>query len=195
MGLAERPQIKRMRGAIFVALEMCHIELREANAFIKAFHRRHGRVQGHRFSIGAVADGKLVGVVIVGRPVGGQHQTDWTEVTRLCSDGTKNVCSFLYSAAARASDSLGFRRIQTYILADEIGASLKASGWAFERLSHPVGWHHHGPRAARTVSSHLRDRKQLWFRDLGKHATQYVMPAEARPDHAPTDLFANLESA
>ena len=51
------------------------------------------------------------------------------EVSRLCTDGTKNVCSFLYGAAARAAFALGFRRIGTYILASEPGTSLAAAGW------------------------------------------------------------------
>jgi hypothetical protein len=51
------------------------------------------------------------------------------EVTRLCTDGTRNACSFLYGAASRAAFALGFQRIGTYILASENGATLKASGW------------------------------------------------------------------
>lgn len=147
-------------------LDLAHVELTEANAFVSELHRHHKRVQGHRFSLGALHDGVLVGVSIVGRPVGGQHQRDWVEVTRLCTDGTQNACSFLYGASARAAKALGFQRIQTYILKVETGASLKASGWKFERMSHPVGWHHAGPRKARQVEDHLMERKQLWYRDL-----------------------------
>lgn len=147
-------------------LTLHHVELKEANEFIQRLHRHHGRIQGHRFSLGATLNGKLVGVIVVGRPVGGQHQYDWTEVTRCCTDGTKNACSFLYSAAAKASADLGFFKIQTYILKSELGTSLKASGWKFDRMSHPVGWHHDGPRAARKVTDELMDQKQLWSRDL-----------------------------
>lgn len=147
-------------------LQLTHVELKEANAFIEQHHRHHTRIQGHRFIIGAKMGGVLIGVIVVGRPVGGQHQGDWTEVTRCCTDGTPNSCSFLYSAAARASYHLGFYRIQTYILQEELGTSLKACGWKFERMSHPVGWHHDGPRAARKVAEHLMGRKQLWYRQL-----------------------------
>ena len=38
------------------------------------------------------------------------------EVTRLCTDGTKNACSFLYGAAARIAKEMGYKQIQTYIL-------------------------------------------------------------------------------
>ena len=51
------------------------------------------------------------------------------EVTRLCTDGTRNACSFLYGACARAVFALGFKRIGTYILKSETGASVVAAGW------------------------------------------------------------------
>lgn len=147
-------------------IRLVHVELQEANAFVESLHRHHKRIQGHRFSIGAKDGERLVGVAIVGRPVSGKNQDVWTEVSRLCTDGTKNACSFLYSAAARASRELGYERIQTYILDTEPGVSLVAAGWTFDRLSHPVGWHHDGPRAARVVKEHLFVRKQLWYKDL-----------------------------
>lgn len=106
------------------------IELGEANAFVAQHHRHHMPVVGHLFSIGAALEGKIVGVVIVGRPVARMRDDGATaEVTRLCSDGTKNACSFLYGAAARAAFALGFKRIGTYILASEPGTSLTAAGW------------------------------------------------------------------
>lgn len=147
-------------------MRIIHCELKDANAFVTKFHRHHKHVTGHRFSIGALDGEMLVGVCIVGRPVGGQHQYEWLEVTRLCTNGAPNACSFLYQAAARAGKILGYARIQTYILKEESGVSLKASGWKFDRLSHPPGWHHDGPRAARVVEPHLMGRKQLWYRDL-----------------------------
>jgi len=146
---------------------LVHMELKEANGYIAVHHRHHKPVTGHRFSLGVrAAGGELCGVAIVGRPVGGTHQYDWIEVARLCTDGTPNACSFLYGAAVRAGKALGYDRIQTYILKQETGVSLKAAGWKFDRLSHPVGWHHDGPRSARKVEKHLMERKQLWFKTL-----------------------------
>lgn len=147
-------------------LRVAHVELKEANEFVTRLHRHHKKIQGHRFSIAAMIGDELCGVCIVGRPVGGTNQGTWTEITRMCTDGTANACSFLYGAAARASANLGYIRCQTYILKDEPGTSLKAAGWKFDRMSHPVGWHHDGPRAARNVEQHLMDRKQLWFKEL-----------------------------
>lgn len=148
-------------------MRLRHVELAEANAFVERLHRHHKRVQGHRFSLGAEVEEELVGVVIVGRPVGGNNQHDWLEVTRLCTDGTRNACSFLYSAAARAGRALGYLRIQTFILAEEPGSSLKAANWSFDRLSHPPGWRNDSEsRAARVVPDTLYERKQLWCLDL-----------------------------
>lgn len=106
------------------------LDLDEANAFIVQHHRHHGKVVGHKFSLGAEIDGKVVGVAVIGRPVARYRDDGMTlEVTRLCSDGTRNACSFLYGASARACFALGYRRIGTYILSSENGASVKAAGW------------------------------------------------------------------
>lgn len=106
------------------------LELGEANAFVREHHRHHKPVIGHLFSIGAALEGVIVGIAIVGRPVArGRDDGVTAEVTRLATDGTRNACSFLYGAAARAAFALGFKRIGTYILATEPGTSLSAAGW------------------------------------------------------------------
>lgn len=111
-------------------LRHVRIKLDEANAFVAAHHRHHRPVVGHLFSIGAALGDKIVGVAIIGRPVARMRDDGETaEVTRLCTDGTKNACSFLYGAAARATFALGFKRIGTYILATEPGTSLTGAGW------------------------------------------------------------------
>lgn len=111
-------------------LSHLRISLAEANAFVADQHRHHPPVQGHLFSLGAVKRGELVGVAIVGRPVSRMRDDGETaEVTRLCTNGERNACSFLYGKAAKAAFALGFKRIGTYTLPDEGGASLRASGW------------------------------------------------------------------
>jgi hypothetical protein len=111
-------------------LQHVRIGLDEANAFIAEHHRHHRPVVGHLFSIGAALGDQMVGVAIVGRPVARLRDDGVTaEVTRLCTDGNKNACSFLYGASARAAFALGFKRIGTYILASEPGTSLAAAGW------------------------------------------------------------------
>lgn len=111
-------------------LRVVPVSLEEANEFVATLHRHHQSVRGHKFSLGAEKEGQLVGVAIIGRPVARMLQDGKTlEVTRLCTDGTRNACSFLYGAAARAAFALGYDRIGTYTLPEEGGASLRASGW------------------------------------------------------------------
>ena len=111
-------------------LELVTVDLDEANAFVHRHHRHHGAVRGYKFAIAAAKQRHIVGVVIVGRPTSRERDDGETlEVTRLATDGTANACSFLYGAAARASFALGYKRLGTYILASENGATLKAAGW------------------------------------------------------------------
>lgn len=111
-------------------LRLSPIDFSEAAAFVRELHRHHTPPVGHKFSLAAYAGNELVGVVIVGRPVSRMRQDGLTlEVTRLCTNGHRNACSFLYGAAARAAFALGYQRIGTYILKSEPGTSLKAAGW------------------------------------------------------------------
>ena len=124
-----------------MSLRLVPISLREANAYVDAYHRHHKSVVGHKFSIGCEKDGQLAGVAIVGRPVS-RYLDDGTtlEVTRLCSSGEKNVCSFLYGAAARAAKALGYRKIITYTLDTEPGISLRAAGWTCAGKAGGIRW-------------------------------------------------------
>ena len=111
-------------------LRLKPISLRDANEYVRQHHRHHKPVAGHKFSIGCEADGELVGVIIAGRPVSRYLDDGFTlEVTRLCTNGAKNACSFLYGAVARAAAAMGYKRVITYTLESENGASLRASGW------------------------------------------------------------------
>jgi len=67
---------------------------------------------------------------MVGRPVARLLHDGWTaEVLRLCTTGERNACSMLYGASWRAARALGYRRLVTYTLPEEGGASLRAAGW------------------------------------------------------------------
>ena len=90
-------------------LTLIPLTLAQANEFVEKHHRHHRRVQGYKFSIGCESCGELVGVVIAGRPVSRHLDDGFTlEVTRLCTLGGRNVCSFLYAAAARAAKAMGY---------------------------------------------------------------------------------------
>ncbi len=87
-------------------LRVVAVELSIANEFVARYHRHHKPEVGHRFSIGAwdMERACLCGVAIVGRPKA--RMIDYrkvVEVTRLATDGTRNACSLLYGAAARAA--------------------------------------------------------------------------------------------
>lgn len=122
-------------------LELTPISLKQANVFVDVFHRHHKAVAGHKFSIGCSENGRLVGVVIVGRPISRYLDDGKTlEVNRLCTLGVKNACSILYAAAARAAKAMGYEKIITYILQSENGGSLKAAGWKCAGLAGGKEW-------------------------------------------------------
>ena len=88
-------------------------------------------MRGAKFCLGvADAAGTIVGVAIVGRPVARRFDDGWTlEVNRCTTDGTRNAGSFLYAAAWRVTQALGYRRLITYTLPEESGASVRGAGW------------------------------------------------------------------
>jgi hypothetical protein len=147
------------------SLRLIPVSLPEANEFVAAHHRHHGRVVGHKFSLGAVENGEVVGVAIVGRPVSRERQDGMTlEVTRLCTmGGHKNVASFLYGASCKAAFALGYRRIGTYILASELGISLRAAGWRCLGTRGGGTWNR--PSRPR-VDTHPTEPKMLFEREV-----------------------------
>jgi hypothetical protein len=110
----------------------------DCKAFVKEYHRHHknGSVgEIYRLGIALSEDpDTLIGVAQVGRPVAKALDDGWTlEVTRLCINGEhKNACSFLYARAARIARAAGYRRIITYTLGCEGGASLRGAGWSVD---------------------------------------------------------------
>lgn len=145
-----------------VCMEITPINFEEANAYVSAFHRHHKPMQGCKFCL-AVSDGdKVVGVAIVGRPVARLLDNGWTlEVNRCCTDGTKNACSMLYSSAWKAAKALGYKRLITYTLPEEGGASLRASNWKCIGLKGGGNWNVKS-RPRIDTDELLRGQKLLW---------------------------------
>lgn len=141
-------------------LELQPIEFDEACEFVRLHHRHHEPPRGWKFGI-AVNDGANVcGVVMVGRPVARRMQDGYTlEVTRLCTDDTKNAASMLYSAAWRAARAMGYRRLVTFTLIDEPGTSLKAAGWKIVGQTDGRSWN--VPSRPR-VDKHPLGPRNLW---------------------------------
>ena len=141
-------------------LRVVALTKREAIDFVTRFHRHHDALKIDKYRIGAALDGRLVGVAQVARPVIRALDDGATlEVARLCTDGTKNACSFLYAAAARVARDLGYAKILTYILDREDGASLKAAGWKKEANIQGHPWSHPSRRRATTAPT---CDKQRW---------------------------------
>jgi hypothetical protein len=108
------------------------VTLSEAQLFVNNFHRHNKAPQGGLFAVGASDGTQLVGVAIVGRPVARTLDNGETaEVTRCCvvANAPKGCCSFLYARAWQAAKALGWRRLVTYTLQTESGASLRGAGW------------------------------------------------------------------
>ena len=161
------------------------LELAEANAYVVALHRHHDRMQVHRFSLGVITDdGALHGVAICARPAArALSSRDVLEVSRLCTDGTRNACSALYGAAARAAKAMGYRRVQTYILDSETGVSLRAAGWRLDGLTDLTTEtsHNWNVRPGRRSDPNLWCRKGRWVKDLGERPA-LIDKAEASTD-------------
>lgn len=152
-----------------IKLTAVPLELKTANEYINARHRHHGPVIRDKFRVGCINEkGELVGVAQCGRPVSRRLDDGKTiEVLRLCTDGTENACSFLYSRCARIARELGYDKIITYILMTENGASLRASGWKCEAENVGGGsWNR--PSRARD----LIDKQISIFGDAPKYSTE-----------------------
>lgn len=144
-------------------IQITPISLAEANAFVSANHRHHKPVPGAKFCIAVSDDAAVVrGVAIIGRPVARGLDDGWTlEVNRCCTDGAANACSMLYGAAWRAAKAMGFRRLVTYTLPVEGGASLRAVGWRDLGLRGGGNWNV-ASRPRVDTAEVLRGQKTLW---------------------------------
>ena len=152
-----------------------------ANVFVAERHRHHPPVLQARFCVGAARAGVLVGVVIVENPKNCQLANgDRCEVSRLCTDGSPQVCSFLYSRAARIAREMGYAEIITYILDREPGTSLTAAGWTRD-LGTYGGQTWTTKRGRRDYAESLTP-KQRWRRKLGEPVGARAIERAALPE-------------
>ena len=146
-----------------MTLRLVPVSLAQANEHVAQWHRHSLPVVGSKFQVGAADDdGILRAVAIVGRPVARHFDDGMTlEVLRVASDGARNANSMLYGACRRATFALGYRRLVTYVLASEGGASLRASGWRVVASRPPrEGWS--APSRPRDNSRYVSSARQLW---------------------------------
>lgn len=173
-------------------LHVVPLELSEANRLVAQWHRHHQPSQGHRFSLGVMDnDGVLHGAAIIGRPVArlAGSPRDVLEVVRLVTDGTRNACSILYAAAARAGLAMGYRRIQTYILDEEPGTTLVAAGWTCHGEAGGGQWKHTDGKPRRTDQP--IGMKARWAKDLATRPDLSTPPAKVSDPQADS-LFGEV---
>lgn len=114
-------------------LKIKPIHLKQANEFIKRYHRHNLPVAGGKFAVACYDDSRLCGVAVCGRPTARNADDGVTlEIYRNCTDGTQNACSKLYGACCRVARAMGYEKVITYILASENGASVKATNFVCE---------------------------------------------------------------
>lgn len=118
-----------------------------------------------------------------GRPTNRNSDDGQTvEVIRLAADGTDNVCSALYGAAARVAREMGAASIITYTLESESGSSLRAAGWNRDKDNIQSWWTHQGTRTPAISRSHMDERKVRWSVTL-RDPIEFELP--------PVGLFAD----
>jgi len=118
-----------------MSLRVVPIGWRTACTFIDQHHRHHRAPRGQKVAIGVIDDSQVLrGVACMGRP-NARAWDDGTmaEVTRTCTDGTRNANSMLYGALRRIALAMGYECLITYTQAGESGASLLAAGWRHVR--------------------------------------------------------------
>lgn len=143
-------------------MTICPVSLRTANEFVNKYHRHNLPTQGGKFAVHVKENDTVHGVAICGRPIGRKFDDGFTlEIYRCCTDGTHNACSMLYGACCRITKNMGYKRVVTYTLASENGASLKASNFICEGKAGRPEWY--GERK-RENSNTPKEYKTRWVK-------------------------------
>lgn len=164
-----------------------------ANRHVARLHRHHAPIPGGFawYCCAAVVDGQIVGVAIAGRPTNRNNDDRQTvEVLRVATDGTPNSASALLGACARAAHAIGARRIITYTLTTESGASLRGAGWEHHGDTGVSFWGNGNTRTAAVKREHFDTPKVRWekrFRD----AIEYDDAPSVIADGPQQEMFAS----
>lgn len=176
-----------------MSIRVVPITLPVANRFVDEHHRHHAPIPGGFawFCVGAVADGRLVGVAIAGRPTNRNNDDRFTvEVLRVATDGTSDAPSALLGACARAAKALGAERCITYTLEAESGASLRGAGWVLEAEGIESWWSRGLSRTPAVDRAHMAERKRRWAVHFGGNPVIDYEVAAALPEPASSDQLA-----
>lgn len=148
-------------------LTIIPITFRAASEFVNTYHRHHKASAGCKFCLGLSKGGVLVGVAICSRPVSRFLDNGETlEIVRLCTDGTRNACSMLYGACCRVAKAMGYKKVITYILESENGASLRASNFTCEGLAGGLEWTGKRTKARGKKSEAPKEMKWRYSKEL-----------------------------
>ncbi len=161
-----------------MSLTVRPISIADAKAYIAKLHRHNKPPVSGLFAV-ACENGHLCGVAVVGRPMARALQDGWTcEVIRVATDGARNACSLLYGACRSAARALGYRRVYTYTLKSESGASLRAAGFVVDAEL--------APRPTWSCPSRPRTQTDLFGNEQrpAEAKVRWVWPAEARQERA-----------
>jgi hypothetical protein len=137
-----------------------------ANEFVRRLHRHSRPTVGAIFCCAVADDDAVRGVAICGRPVARRLDDGLTiEILRVATDGARNACSMLYGACRRIARELGYKKILTYTLPKEGGASLKAAGFHFDGDAggSAAMWHSRENRTAEPIGDDLVGGKWRWI--------------------------------
>lgn len=153
-----------------VNLRIIPCSLRKANDFVAVYHRHSKRTarNGGKFAIGIASGNQVIGIAICGNPLSATYMDGVTaEVLRTCvlPDPPKNCNSLLYGACRRIWFEMGGRKILTYTLTHESGASLRGAGWtlAAEIKGHDtVTWGKSDHLTSRKQQDIIGERKYRW---------------------------------
>lgn len=157
-------------------IRLAPITVTDAKPVVARLHRHNLAPQSGMFAVSVRgASDEIVGVGVAGRPVARCLQDGYTaEIVRNATDGTPNACSMIYGALTRAAKALGYRRVYTYTLQSESGASLRASGFVIDAIL--------DARESWDTPSRPREQHDMFGdpRRPAKAKIRWVWPASAR---------------
>lgn len=144
-----------------MGLEVRPITYKAACAYLAAHHRHlKDRPQGWLFGAAAYLSSAIVGVVMVGRPARLLQDGTTAQLHRVCCDGTFNAPSFLVARGRRAAAEIGYRRVFSYTMPGESGASMRAAGFRLVRVT--KAQHHDRPSRPRARQALIPKTVWVW---------------------------------
>ena len=153
-------------------LEIRPTHLKPAREFVGKYHRHNIPPVGGKFAISCFEGERLCGVAICGRPTARKLDDGATlEIYRNCTDGTRNACTKLYGACVRIARDMGYKKVITYTLESENGASLRAANFTFAGSAGGIAWRllriagrNEKPMGICTLkgAAHMKDNKSGW---------------------------------